>query len=57
MPVVLLLKMRLPAGVQAEFERGLSVTKLAEAKFNSVWLGNTLDTTENKAFKGSGGII
>jgi hypothetical protein len=49
--------MRLPAGVQAEFERGLSVTKLAEAKFNSVWLGNTLDTTENKAFKGSGGII
>ena len=33
------------------------VAKLSSGKFNSVWLDYIIKTTENKALKGSGGII
>ncbi len=57
LPVMLLLMKRLPPDVLAEFEDGNFVAKLSSGKFNSVWLDYAIETTENKALKGSGGII
>ena len=33
------------------------VAKLTHGQFNHVWIDNVLEATENKALKGSGGII
>ena len=57
MPVLMMLMQRLPDEVAAAFKEGLFVAKLTDGKFNKVWLDYTLEATENKALKGSGGII
>lgn len=57
MTVLVMLMQRLPDEVKSAFEEGLFVAKLTDGKFNNVWLDYTLETTENKALKGSGGII
>ena len=35
----------------------LTRSKLSEGKFNAVWMDYTIEATENKTLKGSGGII
>ena len=57
LPVLLLMMKRLPHEVLEAFAQGLFVARLSEGEFNGVWLDYTLETTENKALKGSGGII
>ena len=57
MCVMLLLMKQLPQEVESAFEEGLFVAKLTEGHFNAVWLDYALETTENKALKGTGGII
>lgn len=55
--VSLFLMKRLPAEVLSSFQDGHFIAKLSSGKFNSVWLDYTIEATENKALKGSGGII
>ena len=57
MPVMLLAMTQLPEQVEHAFQEGIFVAKLTEGNFNAVWLDYTLEVTENKALKGSGGII
>ena len=57
LPVSLLLMNRLPPEVVSAFEEGSFVAKLSHGRFNAVWMDYTLETTENKALKGTGGII
>ena len=40
-----------------KFRDGLFVAKLTKGNFNGVWLDYILETTANKALKGTGGII
>ncbi len=55
--VNILLMNRLPADVLTQFQDGNFVAKLTSGRFNSVWLDYTIEATENKALKGTGGII
>ena len=55
--VSLFLMKLLPAEVLNSFQASHFVAKLSSGKFNSVWLDCTIEATENKALKGSGGII
>ena len=48
---------RLPDDVKQGFMDGLFMAKLSEGTCNNVWLDYALEATENKALKGSGGII
>ena len=48
---------QLPNDVNQGFHNSLFVSKLREGNFNSVWIDYVLEATENKAFKGTGGII
>jgi len=48
---------RLPQEVEDGFLRGLYTAKLSSGKFNNVWLDYALEATENKALKGTGGVI
>ncbi|XP_052801704.1 uncharacterized protein LOC128232273 [Mya arenaria] len=48
---------RLPREAEDGFLQGLFTAKLSSGKFNNVWLDYTLEATENKALKGTGGII
>ena len=48
---------RLPEDVRAAFEEEWFVVKLADGKFNTVWMDYTIETTANKSLKGSGGIM
>ena len=57
MSVQLLQMKRLPLELKESFDDGLFVAKLAEGRFNAVWADYALEVTENKALKGSGGII
>ena len=57
LPVLLLLQRRLPASTANAFKEGNFVAKLSTGNFNKVWLDYTLESTENKSLKGSGGII
>ena len=57
MPVLILLMERLPECVKQSFIEGNFVAKLSEGKFNKVWMDYCLETTENKALKGTGGVI
>lgn len=58
LPVELLLTKRLPEEVKTGFQDdGLFTAKLSTGAFNRVWLDYTLEATENKALKGTGGII
>ena len=57
LPVITLLMQRLPEEVIQSFEEGLFVAKIFAGMFNGVWLDYTLESTENKALKGQGGII
>ena len=57
LPVITLLMQRLPPEVIQSFKEGLFVAKLSSGNFNGVWIDYTLETTENKALKGQGGII
>ena len=57
MPVLLIQMRRLPPDVTDAFQDGLFVAKLSEGKFNAVWIDYALEVTENKALKGTGGII
>ena len=57
MPVVMLQMRRLPVTVRDSFRDGHFVSKLSEGKFNAVWMDYTIEATENKTLKGSGGII
>ena len=54
---MLCLMNRLPPDVLAAFNDGLCVAKLSEGPFNAVWADYALEVTENKALKGTGGII
>ena len=47
----------IPVDVISNFKEGLFAAKLSEGRFNSVWIDYVLEATENKALKGSGGII
>ena len=47
---------RLPEVVQRAFTNGDFTAKLEHGRFNNVWIDYTLETTENKALKGSGGV-
>jgi hypothetical protein len=47
---------RLPKDVEG-FKEGLYTAKLSKGNFNNVWLDYTLEVTQNKARKGTGGII
>ena len=47
---------RLPDDVLAAFEQGDFVAKLSQGQFNGVWINYSLEATENKALKGTGGI-
>ncbi len=53
----MMLMNRLPDEILRKFQEGQFVTKLTSGKFNSVWLDYTIEATENKALKGTGGII
>lgn len=57
MPVILLSMNRLPIEVLSQFQDSHFVARLSNSKFNGVWIDYTLETTENKALKGAGGII
>lgn len=57
LPVLLLQQRRLPATVARAFQDGDFVAKISSGRFNKVWLDYTLESTENKSLKGSGGII
>ena len=57
MPAVLLSMTRLLEEVERAFADGNFTAKLKTGKFNNVWIDYTLETTENKALKGSGGVI
>ena len=57
MPYLLLHMKRLPDNVSQYFMQGLFVAKLSHGKFNAQWIDYVLEATENKALKGSGGII
>ncbi|MES9884232.1 MAG: hypothetical protein ABW185_25590, partial [Sedimenticola sp.] len=48
---------RLPIDVECGFKNGLFVGKLSDGKFNKVWMDYLLEVTQNKALKGTGGII
>ena len=48
---------RLPVTVTDSFRDGQFVSRLSEGKFNAVWMDYTIEATENKTLKGSGGII
>ena len=57
LPVSLLTMCRLPSEVKAAFEQGEFVAKLSQGRFNAVGMDYTLEATENKSLKGTGGII
>lgn len=57
LPVMLLLMNRLPVHVKEAFNDGSFVAKLSPGIFNEVWMDYTIEATENKSLKGSGGII
>ena len=57
MSYMILQMKHLPDDVMDGFQEGLFVSKLSEGKFNSVWIDYVLEATENKALKGTGGII
>jgi hypothetical protein len=57
LPVSLLLMNRLPDEVVTAFEQDEFTAKLSQGRFNAVWMDYTLEATENKALKGTGGII
>ena len=57
MPYLFLKINRLPAEGQESFNHGHFVAKLTPGTFNSVWMDDVLEATENKALKSSGGII
>jgi len=56
-PILCLQMKRLPEPVGDAFRDGLFVSKLTRGAFNGVWIDYTLEATENKALKGTGGII
>ena len=56
-PVLLLQMKRLPQDVLTEFADGKFVSKATSGRFNGVWMDYAIETTENKALKGQGGII
>ena len=57
MPVLLLLMKRLPPEVISDFVQRQFVAKLTPGKFNCTWMDFALESTENRALKGIGGII
>ena len=57
MPVLLLLMKRLPPEVISDFVQRQFVAKLTPGKFNCTWMDYALESTENRALKGIGGII
>ena len=57
MSVMLLSMRRLPPVIQEHFEDGNFVSTLSNGSFNKVWPDYVLETTENKALKGAGGVI
>ena len=57
MPYLCLQMMRLPEDVTRSFTQGLFVAKLTRGRFNAQWIDYVLEATENKALKGTGGII
>ena len=57
MPAILLSMTRLQEEVERAFTDGNFTAILKTGKFNNVWIDYTLETTENKALKGSGGVI
>ena len=57
MPVFLMLMNRLPKEVMENFTQKGFIAKLSDGRFNGVWIDYALETTQNKALKGSGGII
>ena len=57
MTYLILSMQHLPQSVQTAFENGQFVAKLTDGLWNGVWLDYALETTENKALKGQGGII
>ena len=54
---MLLLMNRLPNDIENDFMTSHFVSKLSPGLFNMVWPDYTLETTENKELKGTGGII
>ena len=57
MSYMCLQRKHLLADVMDGFQEGLFFSKLSEGKFNSVWIVYVLEANEEKAFKGTGGII
>ena len=57
MPVQIAMVEQLPDEVETLFQEGSFTAKLTPGSFNGVWYDYTLETTENKDLKSSGGII
>ena len=57
MPLLLILMNRLPKEVMESFTQKGFIAKLSDGRFNGVWIDYALETTQNKALKGSGGLI
>ena len=57
MSYLILQAKQLPPDIVQGFKDGLFVAKLSQGQFNKVWIDYVLEATENKALKGSGGII
>ncbi len=57
MPYMILMEKRLSDEVKIAIENDQFVAKLADGKFNAQWIDYVLEVTENKALKGTGGII
>ena len=57
MSYLILQAKQLPPDIVQGFKDGLFVAKLSQGQVNKVWIDYVLEATENKALKGSGGII
>ena len=57
MSYLILQAKQLPPDIVQGFKDGLFVAKLSQGRFNKVWIDYVLEATENKALKGSDGII